>query len=440
MKKSLSFLVFFTLAFSSIAQIPSGYYQGTENLEGTALRAALHEIIDNHTSVSYTSLWTHFQQTDKKANGKVWDMYSDVPGGTPPYEFTFGSDQCGNYGQESDCYNREHSWPQSWFNSQSPMTSDLFHLYPTDGYVNGRRSNYPFGEVGTATWTSQNGSKVGTCDYPGYSGTVFEPIDAYKGDFARTYFYMSTRYYTEDSGWETNGMVDGADLEPWAKNMLMEWHVNDPVSTKEINRNNAVYAIQQNRNPFIDEPEFAHLIFADTYPAPVIDPFQVDTAYETQNYELVILGSDPQGLAIQFEPVELPGWLQWSADATSLVLSGSPSASDYGNHVVSFTYRNAYSMPEILEFEIFADVLTLQEEALIPSWSVYPNPAASEVRFEGLSSQNLKRIWLSDQQGRILKEINLNSSSIPVSDFPSGFYFLNLEGTHFRDQKMIVVQ
>ncbi len=246
-----------------IAQAPPGYYNGTEGLEGQALRLALHQIIDNHQSQSYTSLWTHFQSTDMKPNGMVWDMYSDIPGGTPPYEYTFVSDQCGNYNSENDCYNREHSWPKSWFNNGSPMYTDLFHLYPTDGYVNGRRGNYPYGEVNNPTWISMNGSKVGSNTTSGYSGTVFEPIDEYKGDFARTYFYMSTRYYTEDSGWDTNDMVEGADLKNWAKMMLINWHHDDPVSEKEIERNNAVYTIQQNRNPYIDHPEWADCIWDD---------------------------------------------------------------------------------------------------------------------------------------------------------------------------------
>jgi hypothetical protein len=115
--------------------------------------------------------------------------------------------------------------------------------------------------VSNPNWASLNGSKRGNNSTPGYSGTVFEPIDEYKGDFARTYFYMSTRYYTEDSGWENNGMVNGADLKDWAVTLLINWHNEDPVSEKETDRNNAVYIIQQNRNPFIDHPEWADCIW-----------------------------------------------------------------------------------------------------------------------------------------------------------------------------------
>ncbi len=255
------FLIF-TLAIASVwAQIPTGYYNNASGLTGEPLHQALHDIIDGHTVVSYTSLWTHYQTTDVKPNGKVWDMYSDIPDGTPPYEFTFVSDQCGNYGAEGDCYNREHSWPKSWFNDMAPMNTDIFHVVPSDGYVNGQRGNYPYGEVSNPTWISDNGCKKGPNSYPGYSGTVFEPIDAYKGDFARIYFYMSTRYLGEDGSWPGSDMANGAQLEPWALDMMMEWHAEDPVSQKEIHRNDANYGIQNNRNPFVDHPNYVNLIW-----------------------------------------------------------------------------------------------------------------------------------------------------------------------------------
>lgn len=289
--KKLFFLLLFPLTTIAVAQIPSGYYNAAAGLYGETLQSTLHDIIDNHQVQSYNSLHTHFKVTDKKADNTVWDMYSDIPDGTPPYVYNFTSgDQCGNYSGEGDCYNREHSWPKSWFNNQSPMNSDLFHLYPTDGYVNGKRSNFPFGKVGSASWTSQNGSKLGSCSTPGYSGTVFEPLDGYKGDFARTYFYMSTRYYHEDNGWAGSPMVTGAQLKPWALAMLMQWHEADPVSQKEIDRNNAVYNIQKNRNPFIDHPEYVANIWGDptgvsnitinrnirVYPVPATDVCNID--------------------------------------------------------------------------------------------------------------------------------------------------------------------
>ena len=245
--------------------IPAGYYDSAMGLIGEPLRAALHLIIDGHTPIGYTNTWTAFYSTDDKPNGKVWDMYSDIPGGTPPYEYTFGIDQGGVGGVEGTGYNREHCWPSSWYGGEvSPMYSDLFMVYPTDNWVNNQRGSYPYGEVDSPSWTSLNGSKRGNCSYPGYSGIAFEPIDAYKGDFARSYFYVTARYYSEDGSWPGSDMTDGADLLPWAIDMMLEWHLEDPVSRKELERNGTVYALQGNRNPFIDRPEFAEAMYAVT--------------------------------------------------------------------------------------------------------------------------------------------------------------------------------
>jgi len=247
----------------SIAGIPAGYYDPASGLTGEELQWALHGIIDGHQVVSYDYIWTAFFTTDDRYGNEtiVWDMYSDIPGGTPPYTYELGIDEGGSASGENEGYNREHSWPKSWFNDSAPMNTDLFHIVPTDIYVNNRRGNYPYAEVGTATWTSMNGSRLGYSATPGYSGMAFEPVDGYKGDFARNYFYMATRYKGEDAGWAGSAMTDGADLESWAVDMLMEWHQNDPVSTKELDRNEAVYAIQNNRNPFIDHPEYVQYVY-----------------------------------------------------------------------------------------------------------------------------------------------------------------------------------
>ena len=260
MKRLYIFLTLIIAAVVLNAQ-PQGYYNGTEGLTGNALKTKLHTIIKNDDHVSYSGLWSAYQQTDKKPNGKVWDIYSDVPNGTPPYQFTFGSDQCGNYSGEGDCYNREHLWAQSWTNDDSKHKTDLHHVYPTDGYVNNRRSNYAFGEVNNASWTSRNGGKLGNNSVSGYSGTVFEPIDEYKGDIARALMYVSVRYYQEDNSWSTSDMTNKSVIKDWAMRMLLRWHEEDPVDDKEINRNNAVYNIQRNRNPFVDYPELANMIW-----------------------------------------------------------------------------------------------------------------------------------------------------------------------------------
>ena len=239
------------------AQIPTGYYNNAEGKTGDALKTALHDIIKGHTVHGYSSLNNIYAYTDCYSDGKIWDIYSNKHWSL--------SSACGNYSGEGDCWNKEHTWPSSWFNDKNTPRCDLFHVMPTDGYVNNRRSNYPYGEVGNATWTSSNGSKLGSCSTTGYSGTVFEPVDEYKGDIARNFFYMSVRYYGEDSGWGTSGMTNKSTILDWAMTMLLRWHEADPVSDKEIARNNAVYGYQNNRNPFIDHPEYARMIWDPNY-------------------------------------------------------------------------------------------------------------------------------------------------------------------------------
>lgn len=322
MKKNLlkflfvaSFILFATSLFS---QAPQGYYKTIDGKKNSAIKTALFGVIQSPKVTNYTTIWTSFQTTDKKANGKVWDMYSDVPNGTAPYEFTFGSAQCGNYKAEADCYNREHSFPKSWFGDQSPMDCDIHHIYPTDGYVNSKRSNDPFGEVGVASWTSKNGSKSGKNTAGSYTGTVFEPIDAYKGDFARSYFYMVTAYEDKVADWSSPMLSNNKypAYTQWAIDLLLKWHREDPVSAKEINRNNAVYAIQGNRNPFIDHPELAEYIWGTkTSEVYSLDPSNPGTdPGEDLTVQLIPITTFKQTLE-PFVATSVRGDQTWLADA-----------------------------------------------------------------------------------------------------------------------------
>ena len=266
MMRRLQLLIAFLIAaFVLQAQAPSGYYDSANGLTGDQLKLALHNIIKGHEEISYGAIWNAFKNTDNKGNNVVWDMYSD--GATYTYSYSDANDKCGEYSQEGDCYNREHSWPKNWFNDDEDSTPghDIHHIFPTDGYVNAQRSNFPFGEVNTngSYVTFENGSKLGNCKASlGYSNKVYEPIDEYKGDIARALMYMSVRYYTEDDSWNTSGMTNKSELQPWAINMLLDWNAQDPVSQKEIDRNNVIYtSYQHNRNPFIDNPDYARQIW-----------------------------------------------------------------------------------------------------------------------------------------------------------------------------------
>lgn len=269
MKKNY-FLLLLMFTAIGFAQIPSGYYS-TATGTGYTLKTQLYNIIKGHTDNGYAGLYTTYQTSDVdnfyENDGTILDMYSENPSGTDPYTYTTGTTQrCGNYSVEGDCYNREHIIPQSVFNEQSPMVADAHFITPTDGKVNGIRSNYPHGNVSSATYTSQNGSKLGSSAVSGYSGTVFEPINDFKGDIARMYFYFATRYENTVAGY-SYAMFNGTSNQVFTTaflNMLLAWHAQDPVSAREIARNNAVYARQNNRNPFIDHPEYVNQIWGGT--------------------------------------------------------------------------------------------------------------------------------------------------------------------------------
>ncbi|MBH0057712.1 endonuclease [Pseudoalteromonas sp. SWXJZ94C] len=254
---------------------PTGYYVTTQGLTGYTLKTELYNIIKDHNAQGYSAIWNFYDSSarDKyfENDNSILDMYSEKPNGTDSYNYTAVSDQCGTYNSEADCYNREHSFPKSWFGGTvEPMNSDVHHIYATDGYVNSKRSNYPFGEVASASFTSTNGSKVGSAASSlNYSGTVFEPIDEFKGDFARAYFYMATRYENVIGNWQnittsSNAVLNGSSnqvFESWVVTMLLNWHNSDPVSQMELDRNQAAFEFQGNRNPYIDHPEFVEMIW-----------------------------------------------------------------------------------------------------------------------------------------------------------------------------------
>jgi endonuclease I len=254
------------LSLTAWAGIPNGYYTNAIGLQDEALMTALEGIIYTHTQLDYNYLWKAFNYTDKGDDGYYIDMYSTC-------KYDYYSTHVGNATYVGQGINREHSFPKSWFGGEEyPMYTDLTMLIPTDAYVNQRRSNYPYG-VCAGGYTYVNDSlgvsmkgKLGNSTYNGYSDRVFEPDDEYKGDFARIYFYMVTCYKSDIANWPGCDQLDYLDnnykaFSDWSMQLLMEWHRADPVSTKEINRNEAVYGRQGNRNPFVDHPELAEHIW-----------------------------------------------------------------------------------------------------------------------------------------------------------------------------------
>ncbi len=278
----------FCFAFAKVTTSTnfSTYYSAANGKSGDAIRTALEGIIDGHTIVSYDNLYYLYVASDSRSDGSLWDMYSTC-------SWTHGKKKCGNYSGVCDCYNREHSVPASWFNDASPMYTDAFHLYPTDGKVNNQRSNLMFGECSGGSYLDSDAlGRAGTSTFSGYSysGKVFEPDDEYKGDFARTYFYMATRYASSCANWDNHFSNSNSGLSNYSVALFLKWHREDPVSEKELIRNEAIYGNptynstgykQGNRNPFIDFPCLAEYIWGE-YKGQAVDFSKLLSAYSDE--------------------------------------------------------------------------------------------------------------------------------------------------------------
>jgi len=349
MRKITFTLLLHLITLSLFAQVPDGYYDSANGKTGYELKTAAYNIIKGHTDKGYTALWTLYASSDilpasetnsGTSTNIIWDIYSNNPNGSNPYEFVLDDDRDRGSGSgEGTVYNREHTFPKSWFNDASPMTNDGHHILPTDKEVNNKRGSYPYSEV-NATWTSQNGSKLGTSEYEGFSGTAFEPIDEYKGDVARIYFYMATRYENVIGGW-SSVVLDGSTdqvFEDWQLELLKKWNAQDPISQKEINRNNAVYDFQGNRNPFIDNPDWVTKIWGSASG----NFFQfssspITTVIMDDNYLYNIIASDVNNptATITLTAEVLPSWLTFTnIENGKAKLTGTPTSTELGEHTV----------------------------------------------------------------------------------------------------------
>ena len=291
MKKNYILIALLITANIILAQIPAGYYNSATG-SGFALKTQLKRIIDANNDglspeyqsvqLSYGDLYNTYELSDvdiyydhsgpiPATNKVILDMYSERPSGPDSYEYIYGSAQQDNGTGgtfEGDKFNREHTIPNNVFNGGFPMRSDAHFVVPSDKFINGARGTRPYGETNSPTSTFTNGTKIGpnrNSDYAaGYTNSVFEPIDEFKGDIARMYFYFVTRYEDGLSSYDPYDMFDGSTNQAIAQpflDILYNWHIQDPVSQREIDRNNAIFTQHNNRNPFIDNPSYVQTIW-----------------------------------------------------------------------------------------------------------------------------------------------------------------------------------
>jgi endonuclease I len=448
-KYSVIFLVLFS--YFSRAQ-PAGYYNSAAGKTCAPLKTALKTIVTiGNNPQSYGDLWTQYPLTDIKprtvgtgSSNVIYDIYSSVPGGTDPYQFTPNTNQCGAYNSEADCYNREHSVPQSWFNgntSNNGPATDYLHIFPTDGYVNGKRNNDIYGEVAIASYTSLNGSKLGTSSFAGLTGNVFEPLDSFKGDVARAFLYFVTRYENDMVTFATNPdaarSFDGNTFPSIKINylkLMIKWHNLDPVSAKERARNNAAYTFQGNRNPFVDHPEYVDLVWNGTCPGLAALP--VDIVYFTGKVDGNLLKLNWEiGTEINLNQYEI----ERSFNGTSYTKIGVQEAK--GTHNYSFdeltdnirgrrVYYRIKKVDKDGKFS-YSDVFSIHLP-LNTRFTVYPNPIQNNITLRLSDNANTTLpLQITDLTGRTLlakKVVTTNGLiNVNASSLSNGTYFIKLK-------------
>lgn len=446
--------------------IPSGYYNAANGLTCQPLKTALKTISGNgYVNIGYDGVYNAYQYTDIKpgTTNIIWDIYTDDNDPAVPETFTFifNTDACGNYNSEGDCYNREHTTPSSWFNDASPMYSDIQHLLPTDGWVNNARGNLPFGEVTNANFTSiDNQSKRGTGNNFGYTGTVFQPHTAFRGDVARIAMYMATRYedqiisqnwagaYAQAGPAMLTAGEEGFDADrrrlqvynTWFLRTMFKWMSEDPVSQKEIDRNNSVYyqSGQHNRNPFVDHPEYAYLIWQCTGVVPV-----TITDFVSQKLNNAVLLKWYATHETNFKTFEI----ERSLDGTGFYKIGAVT----GQNLANYTFiDNELPNSSIVYYRLkmididgtfsYSKVLPVRLNNNFSNALIYPNPTSGPLSIRLTEAiKNNSALIITDIAGRIVKQQSVNkgvfSIDLKVSELPAGRYFISI-----NDQQNIIRQ
>ncbi|MFN8238173.1 MAG: endonuclease [Chitinophagales bacterium] len=286
MKHKQIYILFAALlsGFSALAG-PGTYYNSLDTTRSCAnfKTQLFHLISTGTTQLPYSQVDNYYDQTDLKPAESgggfvIVDRYSsENPNGLDYCSFRYPTSFCMTTPSDTNqciCYNKEHTFPKAYFggDAMKDIYSDIHYIWPADNRINYYKSNFPIGYNKNPYYTSKNGSSVGisdaTMNYGYNSSNIFEPIDSFKGDFARAYLYVVTRYEDSLPGWigrsTANNVLDGnkyPGLDPWILKLCVKWHKMDPPSAFERQRNDAIFALQGNRNPYIDYPNWVEKVF-----------------------------------------------------------------------------------------------------------------------------------------------------------------------------------
>lgn len=377
MYKGFSTLALLLLAAVQTLGQAGNYYNGTQNLQGYRLKAKLHDIVAHKTiSWNYGDLPVFYEQTDRdhyyEQDSSLLDIYSENPAGLDPYNYYYQNNSLiSGASTEGQGWNREHIYSQSFFNSYYPMYSDLHFILPTDARVNQRRSNFPYAKVGSASFTSLNGTKVGPSATANYTNTVTEPIDEFKGDVARMLMYVAVRYENLLPFFQYTNVRNPIDslseqsFKDWYIPLLLSWHQQDPVSQKEIDRNNAVYSIQGNRNPFVDHPEWVPAIWGNLPNDPGVpdQPFQITALAQGKRFITVewpyVQGSNIAGYEVFLNGISAgrTRGLTWTFDQLTENTSYNISVRSYTTSYVKSSFSPGVTFSTSTSDTFAADLL-----------------------------------------------------------------------------------
>jgi hypothetical protein len=414
----------------------NNYYNASENLEQEALKLGLKNLTGNgYVNLIYgPARDTMFMEIDNQlANGQGATQNT--------IECVYTGRQAVGYTDRTDCqtnfsFNTEHTFPQGFFNSLEPMRSDLHHLFPTDDLANNARGSLPFGTVSNPTW-SQGGSK-------GNSST-FEPRDAHKGRAARAMLYFLTRYQNYQS------FVTTAD-----ESYLKSWHQQFLPNAVETARNNRIYVAQENRNPFIDYPQFVERIssFINTASAPVnysldlendsiIMGFLNPSNSEYYRFWIVNNGNQPVNLSnFNFSIPFSFAFANGTGNAVTLQ-PGEATNLDIQNGMIppgqlfqaDLTFTRTFGTSAQITVPVLATIsFTGTAEINSDQYKVYPNPFQESICIDGLTTA--VEMQLMDLSGRVLVKGVGNCMDTP--ELPAGTYILKINHSGIIHHSVVI--
>jgi endonuclease I len=442
---------------------PPGYYNAANGLTCEAKQNALRTIISTgYIDRGYSGLWTTYSTSDilPGSTNKIWCIYTTTNGvsicGTKALTL-LNQDTGGGGSVPCDVYNREHTIPQSWFNKAPPMVSDAFQVLPTDKKINNVHDNQPYGETNGSIVAMSNGTKYGLSSDPSVPSNiaVMEPTDEFKGDLARIYLYMSTRYgsiigsfKTAESNLVVNDTTWVTYHIPYLK-MLLRWHNADPVSQKEIDRNNAVYARQSNRNPYVDHPEYVAQVWNSGCSKLAALPVSLRSFEGAYKNKLTFLNwrvEDEKELS-HYEILR-------SVDGKNFEKIGMIKATnthDYRfddpmSNPLSNRYYYRLKMIDLDGSYDYSKVVAIEVVSKKYVFTLYPNPASKEVKLQFGENINVTiKVSVTDMLGKVWIQQNFTNTTelntLNIDALPMGNYIVQsfINGT-VSYQRMVVTQ